>query len=818
MQKVFGKRMVLFILSFMIPVIVMLVIMKNRGFYPFGDKTLFIMDMRDQYMEFFASLRYLFRGDDSIFFSWSRSMGGNYLGLFAYYVASPLSFLTLLFPLEKMALAILFLTVLKVGLCGLSFAWYASYLWAMRTQDDKDMGSVMPVLIFSVSYALISYNMVYSMCLMWLDGVILLPLILLGAEKILSGQKSLHYTLALAALFICNYYTAYMVGIFTALYMLYRVGSEAECTNVKEYIKKLIRFTGATFLAFGIAAPLLLPVVKDLMQGKLAAASYMPDADTNFAFMELFGKLKNGVYDSITNEGLPAIYCGYLVSILLVVFFVLRGISLRRKISAACILILMACSFYFVKLDIAWHGFLYPTWFPYRYAFLASFFMIHVAFCTMCELWVSYKNKKQFMTVCTALVLTILVSIDLGINADALFRGLEQEFGYSLQQDFVNFLEKEQALIEEMEKEDDGFYRTNVGFEYSKNDAMLLGYHGLTHYSSTFHAAVNSLTSKLGMAQAHIWNSGYGTTALLDSLFAVQYVVEDAPVPASYLKLASGEQGAVLYKNPLALPIAYSAPLTEENPNLDTGNPFENQNHFLNALAGTDTSYFTSVECTAAQLDNGWSYTYTADTDNPCYLYMHPDGYAWADVYVNDAWVGNYFSTETTCSLYLGNFTPGEQVTVHIVPNGAVNVDFAIIAQLHMETLSPVLQQLQQNGMKVTTHKDGKLCGTVQVEKGHKIVTSIPYDSGWTVRVDGKKVQTEKFADTFVAVSAEEGEHTLSFSYVSPGFGTGMVFFTMAVLIMLCCTFKEGIKRRLKRQAKAQKGKGNTKLDQNHKK
>ena len=34
----------LYLLAFLIPVIVMVMVLKSRGFYPFGEKTLFIMD------------------------------------------------------------------------------------------------------------------------------------------------------------------------------------------------------------------------------------------------------------------------------------------------------------------------------------------------------------------------------------------------------------------------------------------------------------------------------------------------------------------------------------------------------------------------------------------------------------------------------------------------------------------------------------------------------------------------------------------------------------------------------------------------------
>lgn len=801
-QDVLAKS-VLFGLAFLIPVIVMLIVLKSRGFYPFGEKTMFIMDMKDQYLEFFASLRNVLSGDDSLFFSWSRSMGGNYLGLFAYYVASPLSFLTIFFPLKKLTSAIVLLTILKIGLSGMSFAVFGAYLWnrtkgaSAKTKQSNDNSlkkeerhnitdwKVLIVLPFAVCYALISYNMVYSMCLMWLDGVILLPVVLLGVEKILDGRRGFHYMLALAALFICNYYTGYMVGVFTAIYTVYRILCKVGKNTVKEYIIKLLRFTATTILAAGISAPLLLPVVRDLMQGKLAAASYLPDSKTNFVFSALFGKFKNGAYDSITNTGLPAIYCGYLAVLLVLVFFVLRRVTVREKIGAVLILALLACSFYFTKWDIAWHGFQYPTWFPYRYAFVFSFFMLYLAVRSACEICSMEKQTVKQVSgagiAATAFVLTLISSVEMGVNGKALFAGLENEFGYGTVEEYEGMIEKTQPLVEQIKEQDQGFYRVNQGYEYSKNDAMLFGYHGMTHYSSTFHASVNALTPKLGIAQAHIWNSGYGTNPLLDSLFAIKYILDDGLVPSDYAQIASSQGGASVYANGNVLPVAYGASAVNLNPDLSSPDPFVNQNTLLNTIAGTEKFFFTEYEYSYEQPDNSWCYTFTADSSNPVYLYMKSDSTSWADVYVNDVWVGNYFSTETSCSLYLGNFQPGQQVAIRVIPSDAILVNYAMIGQLHMDLLEETISTLQKNGMEVSHHKGGKLSGKITLDKQQRVITSIPYDSGWTVRIDGKKADTTKFADTFLAVEAEAGEHTITFSYTSPGFGMGMVILIIAV-------------------------------------
>lgn len=822
-KREMGKFALLYGVSFGLPIIVLLFILKSRGFYPFGEKTLFIMDMKDQYLEFYASLRNVAGGDDSLFFSWSRSMGGNYLGLFAYYVASPLSFLTTLFPVGKLPAAIVLLTLLKTGLAGASFAHFGQYVWrrAQRGADpDKKFvkksdkksdtrrdeagfangGGVLVVIPLAVSYALLSYNMVYSMCLMWLDGVIFLPLVLLGVEKILDGCKGFWYMVSLAALFVCNYYTGYMVGIFTGIYTVYGILYRLDKKNPGEYGRKLLRVGSATLLALGLSAPILLPVVMDLRQGKLSTVSYRPDTEVNFVLGELLGKLRNGAYDSITNSGLPTIYCGYVVFALAIFFFCARRVSLREKALAFLVLALFICSFYYTKWDMVWHGFQYPNWFPYRYAFLWGFFLVYLALkglafgggCagkdkmgkgayrnSMIAFWSENIRKHAWLVVAAV---TVAAAADLGSNGEAMFAGLERQFGYGSVEEYEAFLDSTKPLVDFVKEKDSGLYRVNQGYEYSKNDAMLLGYHGMTHYSSTFHGAVNTLSRNLGLAQAHIWNSGYGSNPLLDSLFGVKYILEDGQAAAGYVLRGSTEEGTAVYENPNVLPFVYAASCNNLDPEVSSQNPYANQNALLQAIAGSQYDYFTEYEYNKEAFDTGWSYTFRADSTDPVYLYMRPVRNAWANVYVNDLWVGNYFSTETNCSLYLGNFQPGEQVAVKIMPSGEAAVSSAAIARLHMAELEQTLDCLRQNGMRMERHGYGKITGTIYVGENQKIITSIPYEEGWTVWIDGRKAVPIKFAGTFLALEAESGEHSLSFSYVSPGFWTGMGIFMIAAL------------------------------------
>ena len=131
-------------------------------------------------------------------------------------------------------------------------------------------------------------------------------------------------------------------------------------------------------------------------------------------------------------------------------------------------------------------------------------------------------------------------------------------------------------------RQDEGFYRIEKTFERSKNDAMTLGYNGITHYSSAYNGQINEFTRNLGFAQTHFWNSYYGSTPITDSLFSVKYIMSRSGAPSFYREAArSGE--TVLYQNPFALPVGFMAEGTEI-----TGRGFEAQNSMLSSLSGLE--------------------------------------------------------------------------------------------------------------------------------------------------------------------------------------------------------------------------------------
>ncbi len=771
------------VLSFLVPVVIYFIVLKRLSFYPFGDKTLLIMDLKGEYTEYMASLRYIFNSDNSLFFSWSRSMGGNVLGVYAFYAGGITPFLTCLFKVSQIYKAIYFITLFKIGLCGLSFALYLEFAFNKKAGRFADI-------IFATSYALMSYNIVYSMQLMWLDGVILMPIVFLGIEQILKGKKGLLFYLSVVTLIITNYYTAYVVCIFSVFYVIFRWAGSLKKENKPELIKALLRYAGNAVLAVMTAAPFLLAVYLDLKEGKLSQAAETSSLKTNFEFLSVFKKLLCGQYDSITNtNAYPAIYCGIIMLALFAVFLIQKKQLIREKIIAVLIFAMLLVSFWNVQLDKAWHGFQFPHWFPYRYAFIFSFFLVFIAYRAYMN--IKFSQKTEYFIIAAVMV---VICVDLSTNTTAIVKGLDGEFGFMEKAEYDNFYSQTEPLVKQA-KTDKSFYRMDKDFEFSKNDAMLLGYNGMTHYSSAYNNSINSLTPKFGLAQSWYWNSGYGATPLMDSIFAVKYRINQKITSPTYNALLT-QGSSTLYENPDVLSIGFAASADCTNVSFD-GDVFQNQNTLLSSLTGESKNYFNPVTYTKTNATGSFNLDFTATDTNPVYLYMDETGVGWGTISVNGNYVNNYYSTETTCSVYLGTFSAGENVTV-TVQSDSVTSNQVWMYSLDTQAMQSSLSDLKKGNLNITKHGNGgSLKGTIELKDNQVIFTSIPYSDGYTVKVDGKKVTPGKYADTFMIIPASAGKHTVSIAYSVPGIKKGMIPACLAIVIAIG-VYVPAVRRKIK--------------------
>ena len=199
-------------LSFAIPFLIMLVIFILKEIYPFGDRSFLFSDMYHQYMPFFTEFMRKIRAGEGLAYSYNVGIGSNFLALYVYYLASPLHWLALLVPEAHIMEFMSYLAMVKIALCGLTSCIYLRKHFGA----GKDVG----VLFFSTFYALSGFMAAYNWNIMWLDCVVLLPLIVLGLEQLVKEGRCTLYCVMLALSILTNFYISIMICIFLVLYFL----------------------------------------------------------------------------------------------------------------------------------------------------------------------------------------------------------------------------------------------------------------------------------------------------------------------------------------------------------------------------------------------------------------------------------------------------------------------------------------------------------------------------------------------------------------------------------------------------------------------
>jgi uncharacterized membrane protein YfhO len=110
-----------------------------------------------------------------------------------------------------------------------------------------------------------------------------------------------------------------------------------------------------------------------------------------------------------------------------------------------------------------------------------------------------------------------------------------------------------------------------------------------------------------------------------------------------------------------------------------------------------------------------------------------------------------------------------------------------------------VLRQLHNSAAR--TPGVGIDFGTVDASDNQTLFLSIPYDSGWKVKVDGKEVKTCRIGDAFLGVKVPSGEHTVSLKYTPPGFSIGWkVSLAAAIIFIVLCFVKYRYKADIKKK------------------
>lgn len=860
--------------SFIIPAIIMYIVYVAMEIHPFGERSVLVLDLNGQYVYFFEAFRNFLRGDASLLYSFSRALGGEFMGIFAYYLASPLSYLVALFPTQRMLEALLVIILLKTSLCGLSFGFYLH-------KNSKHLNKYI-IVAFSVMYALCAYAVVYQNNIMWIDALICLPLITYGIEQLIKFGKYKLFIISLAIGLISNFYIGYMLCIWVAVYFFYYYYSQGESKNnprgeKKHFLRSFIRIGIFSAIAVAISAVVILSAYYSLKFGKNDFSNPNWAFKENFEVLDYITKFLPGSYDTVRPEGLPYVYAGTLMIILVPVYFVSKNISSREKVASLFVILFFSLSFIIRPLDLIWHGFQRPNWLNYRQSFMLVFFLLvlaykgfgnmrkvgekfllgvgaviilftavvgkldgfksyvesnsklltletvwltilaTVAFVALLCLIVKFKSIFKRENVCCAIA--ALVCIELFCSSLACVVQHHKDVTYSGYAGYNDFLAEMRPIVAEVNEYDTSFYRVEKTKHRKINDNMALGIRGLSNSTSTLNASTIKFLHQMGYSSKSHWSKYLGGNPVSDSLLGIKYII--APNSSIYLDryypIVLRTDTAVAYQNDYALSIAYGV-----SDKIDSFDIEEHVNHFdrLNALVdtmlGEDVeNVFVPIEVTdktsqnlsesnsaghkryakIADGDDAYlTFTFIAPTDDEIFVHL-PTGYARECIITaNSASRGKILGNETERLVSLGMFKAGQSVTIKITLDNEYN-DLYIkesdnyFYYLDKNAFESVFKKLGDTPQFVVNEgfTDDNLEGTIKTDNDSQtILTTIPYDEGWKIYLDGEEIEYRETLSSLIAFDINTaGEHTLKITYRPAPVYLGLIISIFGVLAFI---------------------------------
>lgn len=314
--------------------------------HPFGEHSLFRSDVKGQYFEYWIYMKNAFMGKDSFIYSFTKSIGGNVFGIWAYYLLSPYNILFLISKPESYIDIFTLMTYLKILSASLALYAFSKY----KTQNNQ-------IKIFaSIAYGLMGYVVAYQMNIMWLDGVILLPIIAIGVIKIIKENKFNTYIISLALALITNFYIGFEIFLFICMYFIY----ELILSEEKNKFKILLRFALYTAISIGIASIVIVPTYFVIKGGKGAGLAIAKSdiLKRNFKFIEFLPKFLIGseTKAQIYGNGTPIAYCGILTLVLAEIFLLSQKIKVKEKILTIVFIIMMILIMNNKLLNLIFHG------------------------------------------------------------------------------------------------------------------------------------------------------------------------------------------------------------------------------------------------------------------------------------------------------------------------------------------------------------------------------------------------------------------------------------------------------------------------------
>ncbi|MCR4791477.1 MAG: YfhO family protein [Lachnospiraceae bacterium] len=812
------ERNLIILLSFVTAAFLAAATLAFAGIYPGSEKTLLIFDMLEQFVSFYSSLKGLFSGGVSLTYSFQGSIGTPYAGTYAYYLASPISYITVLFDTAHLPDAIWLMDIIKAGLIGASFSAFAYF---------RGLKNPLPNVMLSCCYALSSAGVTFFILPMYLDTLYMLPIICICLERYIKSAEDdkkqrvkagLLYSFVLGLCIMFHYYSAYMACVFLGLYAIYLLSeSHDHSADDKPSVNskgRLIK-TYSGFILYSLAGvlislPILVPVIREVFLGKLSDPGVYSDGTFIVTSLsDLLIQFICGHYGYLYSEGAPYVYCTFICVLLALAGLVLPKEKIICKLTGAFIILFLFLSFIFRPLYRMWHMFRDPVAYPHRFSFIFVFFLMVLAVKGAAHIIKIVEEHRKdecrkdervnnaLTEIITASLICIICFTLLIYNGMKITVSELRTLTNAVRPAYETYLYYTQKLID-LAKEDSenrsengaSLCRINKDFEFTSNDPMLLGFNGMDFFSSSYDSDVLELFKNMGILQYHYKVCDQGTTLVTDMLFGIDYQIRYEQAEYGYEWLYSTGL-MTLYRNPYSLGIGY---LASDDVCEFGRDSFANQNMLLSSVVGHEMNVFEEIDHSerifeipgVSSIGDGApfgapmkirKFYFQPVIGHNLYFnfelvreyeldYDSKSNSIGIMIVLNDSMRSSFTGYQRSSNTYLGRNYQNEEYVLELC--GDQDEMPAHVYVLDEYRFEEAFEELNDGRFIADSIEPGRVSGRINVtdENRNELIFTIAYDERFNAYVDGRRVQTYAYAGALLAIpDLECGEHVIELRY-----------------------------------------------------
>lgn len=791
----------------------------------------YALDGLDQHLTYLsynrARLLNFLKGEGALFgFDYSLGFGMDAVPNLNWYgLGDVFTLISLLFPADRMESA--YTIILCVKLYCACTAMLA-YLHKMNVRGTAAITAAV-VYCFSGSFVLAAVEHG-----MFANGILYLPLFLLGFERLLQDKKGFLLSAGVLLNALSGYYFLYANSLMLFVYALVRV------IGTKEHRAKFVRIllVSVLYYAIGIllACPVLLPSVKSLLSsgrvgpGKLPPLRYSLSTYAAllvgfagwtgklqvllcmcvpclFAFVLLLTQKGKWQLKLLTFITIAAAVCPAAI-------FVLGGFSGNTNrwgygcaAAMSCVLAfgfdgllrlsapqkrLTACAAAF----IAVLGIAFGLKFSHFGYIAAAEAVIGVGAILLLNRGKLRGKEAVLCAVCLLMLIcnTVIAISDTYTVTPTVPAGQAQQAA-------------SEPAYEIASKE--GFARIEVSNPKPKsNAAAMTGKYGTSVYNSTMQENLKSAFTdwELGTRPIAFDVTGLDRRSALCAVWCVGTLADRCGSSAPFGFEFEKETDGVRFFRAAALPVGYIMTDVMEQSVYDSLSPLNKQWALLQCAVSEDggnalpENNDIPLDCTytmvnvrsegrflLAEKDARIDFVFDAPPQSEVYLELTgieiPDtnvttftaaselGLAYGYAQDRDYL---YYSGCSDILINLGYAEDGLSSCSLTLPEGRYAFDELRVRCQDLSRFADLTDRLRKNGLTdVSVSKNGSLSGRVKLEEDAVMVFSVPMCDGWSAEIDGKSAVLTDSANIFPALKVPAGEHEITLKYRTPWLGAG---------------------------------------------